>query len=239
VGLARALAWRLASRGLPPLSAAEWAALRAGAAVLERDAAGETALRTADGRVLKLFRVDRLLSSGVLRPPARRFALAAAGLAARHVPSVEVLDVCRVDAIRRHLVSYRWLAGRPLRSALEEDDGVALVGRLADFLAVLHERGVFFRSLHFGNVLVRDDGRLALVDVSDLRFTAGALPEALRLRNVRHLGRYRADVAALRAFGHERFVDRYLAGTSRPADARVRMRAALLARLAALPGRKG
>ena len=49
-------------------------ALRKGAQVLEADGSGDKVLRLADGRMLKLFRRKRLLSSALFFPYAQRFA---------------------------------------------------------------------------------------------------------------------------------------------------------------------
>ena len=73
---------------LDRLSAVDYQALRAGAVVLEADGFGEKVLQLADGRILKLFRRKRLLSSALYYPYARRFADNAHKLAAIGVPVV-------------------------------------------------------------------------------------------------------------------------------------------------------
>jgi hypothetical protein len=60
-------------------------------------------------------------------------------------------------------------------------------------MAQLHEQGVYFRSLHLGNVLVLDDGEFGLIDLADMRIYPSSLSSSLRLRNLRHMQRYTVD----------------------------------------------
>jgi hypothetical protein len=214
IGALHDLAWRLMSLGLPELPPGEWVGWLRKGRVLERDVAGETALLLPDGTVVKLFRLKRLVSSAVVRPPARRFARNARRLRELGIRTVEVTGSYRLEEPRRHVVTYAWIDGTPLREAVRDPEARAgLVTRFARFLAQIHDRGACFRSLHFGNVLVQPDGGFALLDVADLSLAPGVLPSGRRLRNLRHLGRYAPDVAALRAHGPEAFVDEYLAAT--------------------------
>jgi hypothetical protein len=81
---------------------------------------------------------------------------------------------------------------------------------MAGYLADLHERRVYFRAVHFGNVLVLPDGGFGLIDVSEARFRRGPIPPRLRARNFKHMLRYPEDVAALTGYGLARFVRTYL-----------------------------
>lgn len=83
--------------------------------------------------------------------------------------------------------------------------------RLARFVARLHERGVYFRSLHFANLVVVSGGELGLIDVADVAFSSRPLARQSRLRNFEHLWRYREDVEVLETFGLARFVAAYVA----------------------------
>jgi len=57
----------------------------------------------------------------------------------------------------------------------------------------LHQRGVYFRSVHLGNILRLPDGELGLIDLSDLHISARPLSARKRRRNLRHILRYPAD----------------------------------------------
>lgn len=162
-----------------------------GAEVLERDPHGDKVLRLADGSILKLFRRKRLLSSAAFYPYARRFAANAAALARLGVPVPEVIGVYRVAELARDVVHYRPLPGATLRElacwGLDPEQRRRLRDDLTRFIVRLHDAGVYFRSLHLGNVVRTPDGRLGLIDFADLRVYPWPLGRYLRARNVRRM----------------------------------------------------
>jgi hypothetical protein len=169
-------------------------ALKAGAELIEFDRYGEKVLRLADGRFLKLFRRKRLLSSAIWRPYARRFADNAEALAARGIPVPRVIATHRVPSVQRDAVLYWPLEGvtvRELLSAVEVKLDAENEHRLkclfTDFVIHLHSLGVYFRSLHLGNVVLTPAGALGLIDISDLRIHCRPLPAFMRRRNIRRM----------------------------------------------------
>lgn len=198
-------------RTLRTLSAEEFERLTAGTQVLEQDRHGPKVLLRPDRRVIKLFRRKRLLSSGNLIPYASRFFRNAGRLQSYGIPSLQVDAAYRCPAVERDLVIYPWLPGQPLREVFAKSGGNReLVERLATFIALLHYKGIYFRSLHLGNVLLQPDGELALIDVADLRFKWLPMGPISRARNFRHLFRYAEDRAALAKWGLDFFFRIYL-----------------------------
>lgn len=164
-----------------------------------------------DDEIIKVFRLKRLFSSALLFPYALRFAENAARLHRLGFQSVVVRSIFRLRARRQHLVVYPRLPGETLRAAIVAGhDSEGLLGKLGPYLARLHESGVYFRAVHFGNVLVADPAPFALIDVTDLRFKDKPLSLRERVRNFGHLTRYAEDRSAFKRFGPERFVDGYL-----------------------------
>ena len=79
---------------------------------------------------------------------------------------------------------------------------------LADFMAHLHQSGIYFRSVHFGNIIVMPGRQgLGLIDVADMMFKRRPLRSGERCRNFRHMLRYPEDVAFLGEFGWEQFIN--------------------------------
>jgi len=192
------------------LSAQQYQSMRSGAKVLSADQHGDKVLLTPDGRVIKLFRRKRWLSSTLWNPYAQRFARASRRLREIGVPAVQVEGVYRIPNIRRHAVVYPLLAGETLRDAVADPDRCAeLVLGLAEFLARLHSLGVYFRAIHFGNVLVQPNGSFALIDVSEVQFRRRFGP-GWRARNFKPLVSYSEDAAAIQSAGADRFVRTYL-----------------------------
>lgn len=169
--------------------------LRSGAAVLEADGHGDKVLRLQDGRFLKLFRRKRLISSAALYPYAQRFADNIAALQQRGIPCPQVEQVYRIPAIQRDAVLYAPLPGTTLRQALAAPTHRSdrLAERLAQFIAQLHQSGVYFRSLHLGNILLMENDELGLIDVSDMQCQKRPLNAWKRKRNFKHLLRYPKD----------------------------------------------
>ncbi|MOA52408.1 hypothetical protein D3C78_1757000 [compost metagenome] len=54
----------------------------------------------------------------------------------------------------------------------------------------LHQSGIYFRSLHLGNIVVTPEGKLGLIDVADMRFLRSPLSARLVKRNLQHFARY-------------------------------------------------
>lgn len=170
----------------------DYLALREGARVLEVDHYGEKVLRLVDGSILKLFRRRRrLISSAAFFPYARRFANNAVALAKLGIPVPQMIEVLRIPSINRDAVHYSPLAGNTLRelmrSGLSPERERELKAAFTRFVIGLHDNGVYFRSLHLGNVVCTPEGALGLIDFADLRIHPWSLGKYLRTRNVQRM----------------------------------------------------
>lgn len=189
----------------------EFKGLTKDARILEQDQYGPKVLLTPQGWVLKLFRKKRRLTSASFYPYALRFSRNAERLNRYGIRSPVVEGVFRCPAIDRDLVVYPLLPGTSLRQLLAETpEEIDLLDQLARFLAVLHYKSIYFRSLHLGNILVQPDNSFALIDVADLQFKWRPMGPILRARNFRHLFRYAEDMPFFRRFGIKKFIGVYL-----------------------------
>ncbi len=182
------------------LNATDYNTLIRNGQVIEADHFGDKVIRLSDGTFLKLFRRKRLLSSELIRPYAKRFASNAKQLEQRGIPTVTVLNVYRIPSAQRTGVRYQPLSGYTLRQwlkACNEETRQQSARDLGSFIARLHGEGIYFRSLHMGNVLMMSDGQLGLIDIADMRCKSHSLRFGLRLRNFRHMTRYRDDMKLL------------------------------------------
>ncbi|MFV0930842.1 O-antigen ligase family protein [Pseudomonas jessenii] len=170
--------------------------LTADARVIEEDGLGPKVLRLTDGSFLKLFRRRRWYTSGSFTPYSDRFAVNSVQLRGMGIPTPHILDLYRFED-GSTAVHYSPLPGNTLRQILQGITAPAvrqaLVERFGKFMAQLHQQGVYFRSLHLGNVLVLEDGEFGLIDLADLRIYPSALSPSLRRRNLRHMQRYASD----------------------------------------------
>ncbi|MEB0044867.1 MULTISPECIES: O-antigen ligase family protein [unclassified Pseudomonas] len=170
--------------------------MTANAQVIEEDGLGPKVLRLNDGTFLKLFRRRRWYTSGRFNPYSERFAANSEQLRAQGIPTPQILDLYRLQD-GSSAVHYSPLPGHTLRQVLQGITAPAvrqaLVERFGKFIAQLHEQGVYFRSLHLGNVLVLSDGEFGLIDLADLHIYPSPLSLSLRQRNLRHMQRYTED----------------------------------------------
>ncbi|WP_416740556.1 O-antigen ligase family protein [Pseudomonas sp. NFX71] len=189
-------AGRLLAMPIKQLAQAALEKLTANAQVIEEDGLGPKVLRLVDGSFLKLFRRRRWYTSGSFDPYSERFAVNSERLRRMGIPTPPILGLYRLKD-GSSAVHYTPLPGNTLRQVLQAitapDVRQALVERFGKFMAQLHEQGVYFRSLHLGNVLVLEDGEFGLIDVADLRIYPSSLSLSLRQRNLRHMQRYTLD----------------------------------------------
>lgn len=175
------------------ISADEYRALIDCCQVLEKDGYGEKVLLDPAGQIVKIFRRKRLLSSALFYPYSRRFARNAHRLMQCGISTVNVTRLAACPQPKRQLVWYDPLPGDTLRNSCLRMDPGEMMNLLGAFVADLHERGVLFRSLHWGNVIVQPDMTLGLIDIADLSFQRNALSLKQRQRNFRHMLRYAED----------------------------------------------
>ena len=173
------------------LSQKKYELWRSGAEVTAADQFGDKVLHLEDGTYLKLFRIKRLFSSARLFPYWRRFASNASRLAELGVLTFTVREIYDIPHLDRTAVHYDPLPGQTLRQT--ECLGAGLVDRLGRFLVSLHDRGIYLRSLHLGNIVLTPGDELGLIDIADMRIRSSSLPRRLRIRNYHHLCRYDED----------------------------------------------
>ena len=99
-----------------------------------------------------------------------------------------MISVFRIPEIARDAVHYHPLEGQTLRQAIRANTpDQDMPHRLGQFVANLHQKGVYFRSLHLGNILLTPNDSFGLIDISDMKLYPGPLARQLRLRNLRRL----------------------------------------------------
>jgi tRNA A-37 threonylcarbamoyl transferase component Bud32 len=182
-----------------------WQALRADAKVIEADHYGDKVLQLADGSYLKLFRRKRLLTSALWSPYAQRFVDNCHAIRARGIACPEIIALYRIRAIKRDAVHYKPLAGETLRRIVRQHPSEAQAETLrhdmGHFVARLHDLGIYFRSLHLGNIVCTPHGEFGLIDLSDLRLHRAPLNRLRRRRNMKHLLRNVGEAIWLTAGG--------------------------------------
>ena len=139
-----------------------------------------------DGRmqITKFWYPRSPLSSDRLRPYAWRFVAATEELRRRRIRAPKVVDCgILVKQPKVRWVTYEKLPGTPVRNISQLDPPEVDVCRLARFIQILHDAGVYFRALNLGNILLCSDNVYGLIDVADIRFQK-SLSRRMRIRNL-------------------------------------------------------
>lgn len=181
------------------ISHEEFLNFRRDAKVLAEDGYGEKVLYLRDGSVLKLFRVKHLISSAFLYPYSLRFISNARRLLALNIPTVEVVNSYKIPSIKRTAVQYKKLEGDTLSQHLNYSSFTKkMAHKLGVFVATLHNKGVYFRSVHLENIIVLPDNNFGLIDISDMKIYRRSLGPQKRKRNFHHLTRLESHFKLLK-----------------------------------------
>ncbi|UXY52535.1 BUD32 family EKC/KEOPS complex subunit [Pseudomonas tohonis] len=199
------------------ISETELQALLLDATPIESDGLGLKVARLKDGSFLKLYRRKRIISSAIFSPPAKRFAQNATKLQSLGIAAPDIEDLLSIPALNLNGVRYIPLPGDTLRNRWKSVQGAEIaeeVRRFGAFLARLHNLGIYFRSLHLGNVLLLPDGRFGLIDLSDMWISRKALSRQRRARNLKHILRYPEDIRWLAVEHRDDWVKGYASASS-------------------------
>ncbi len=158
--------------------------------VLEKDRRGPKVIALDNQLFLKVFYTRRHPVLARLQPAARRFQRNTIRLRQLGIPSPEVREVFWLE-LTSGLSGclYTPLPGESIENlnARSPDETRALLPALAAFIRTLHSRGIYFRSLHLGNILYIGDDTFGLIDVLDMQFKRRPLSNWLVRRNLAHL----------------------------------------------------
>ncbi len=175
---------------------------------LETDKYGRAkVLLTHDKEIIKLFYRRKKFSSDWWRPYAHRFVSNAGKLQALGFETVDITSSTHCPAHHCHLVRYPLIPGISAREALQK--GQLSMQQLGEFYARLHDKGVYFRAGHLGNILLTAQNTLALIDLVDCYFYTAPLTPARVRRNFDQLLGYHKDRSLLAEKGLETLLDAY------------------------------
>lgn len=197
--------------------------------VLETDPWGTKVVETEDQKIIKIFRLKRVYSSALLFPYACRFKRNATQLKKKGIETIDVESIVYCRAEQRHVLTYKKIAGLPVKALVEKQNEAAeFIEQLIKFVVGLHKKGIYFRSLHFGNVIVNTEGEMALIDIADLRIFPWSLSLNQRIKNWKRLLKYSFEKDVISQFGNDRFFDSYAELSNLSADQTARLKKILI-----------
>ncbi len=161
--------------------------------VLEKDSRGPKVVLLQNSLILKIFHTRRHPWFARATPPAQRFAKNARILHDLFIPAPNVVETLWLDRAKGlSACIYEPLPGISLETLLKDKPNQMedLIPAFASFVLKLHRQGIYFRSLHLGNVLFLPEGGFGLIDFLDLHKTRRRLSSWQAKRNLEHLQRY-------------------------------------------------
>ncbi|WP_313024252.1 toluene tolerance protein [Pseudomonas lopnurensis] len=179
--------------------------------VLEKDGRGPKVVALENGLFLKIFHTRRHPLLARWHPAAKRFAENAHQLQQLEIQVPEVQELLWIDkSAGLSACLYRPLPGTSVEDIYNQNpDGIIiLLPALAKFIRTLHKRGVYFRSLHLGNIIQLSGEQFGLIDILDLQFKGRQINRWLVQRNLRHLQHY-LNRRKLTDFPLQKLVEQY------------------------------
>lgn len=162
-----------------------------------------------DSIVKFFFPKKKWISSEIVKPKAFQFCENATKLRAQGVdaPVIEKITYCPGN--KTYVLHYQKIEGESTRAFAQQQD-FSLFPQVAALIATLHEKGIFFRSIHLGNIIFKPDHSFALIDIADVRFSKKSLSLSKRIRNIAHFLKREADIDTWKVFDKENFLSLYL-----------------------------
>lgn len=215
--------WYQRSVLLPDTQLADW--LSTGE-VLEQDRFGIKVVRLTNGDILKIFRVKRTISSANLFSYARSFCRNEKRLHQLEIPTIRVKQLFHLETDNKTAVLYSPLVGVTVRELFSRGELTAQHAQmLGEFIARLHDLGVYFRGLHSGNIVLTPNGKMGLIDISEMTIFPWRLERRRRKRNFARYWRNAAEAENFGLANIKELISAYCA-----ASQRVRMQEADVAR---------
>ena len=170
-------------------------------AIFEQDQHGIKVAKLANGDFIKIFRVKRLFSIAHVYSYARMFCRNAERIAKLGIPTVKVKQLYHIQNSNKTAVVYEPLYGDTILDILRSRNiSIALSRDLGAFIAEVHEKGIYFRGLHLGNIVLTPEKRMGLIDIADMTIFPWSLDCRRRLKN---FSRFWRDFENKFIFGYE------------------------------------
>lgn len=188
--------------------------LVAGAQVLKLRRGKPAILLTPHQQIVKHIYRRSWFSSSRIWPYAQRFISSAEILRQRGILAPTVQARYYYAPERCDILVYTYLEGKSLLT-LARENNFTYMEKAPQFLAKLHELGIYFRDFHLDNIIIHHD-EFALIDIASVKCTRQRQGLNLRYRakNIVQIFSKNEDQEAYRIFGKENFLRRYLEKTN-------------------------
>lgn len=177
------------------------------AKILSDSTEGPKVLQKPNGDIVKIFYSSKKKSLFSL-PHAVRFSRSARGLNAAGFLAPTIKALAYYPSKKAHILTYTEIPGEDFR-ALSSPADPGLLKKLPAFLAALHQKGIFYRGIHLGNVLLAPQEEIALIDITNVAINNKPLSLKQRAKNLAHFVYYWRDTEVFRAYRRRHFLQQY------------------------------
>ena len=172
-----------------------------------------------NGVVTKIWKKrPRIFSSARFYPYDSRFVSHAELLQNKGIVTPKILFHGRLLNPSLRFVQYERLPGESVREVLSSNTKDINWMDLASFFCTLHDKGIFFRSIHFGNIIQLGGKAFGLIDFTDVTFYGHSLNLKQRARNLSFPLRYVEDVESMQGSSDPNLIACYLQLSSYPRE---------------------
>jgi tRNA A-37 threonylcarbamoyl transferase component Bud32 len=197
------------------ISLGEFEALCANAEIL-RGKKRPRVIRHDTNLISKIWYKKKKLSSDWIYPYYLRFYRNSKKLLSHGIVAPKVRAVIKVKKTYIRMVTYEEIHGLTVRDILQHNKGDLSIPKLAQFIGRLHDKGIFFTSLHMGNIIKLESGDFGLIDVSNTHFYYFPLGLRTRARNLCNLASYTEDIDLIQRDMNTNIIEEYLKHMDRP-----------------------
>jgi len=161
-------------------------------------------------KVIKIFNIRGLLSSGFIHSYSNRIISNSAKLNQNGINSLNITHQLEfIHNKRLSGVIYNHIPGIPIRDMSIKEFTKSFLKELALFLSSIHSKGIYFRAMHMGNIIYHN-GNFCLIDVAKVHFYPWSLMSFTRARAYRRFIKYPKDLKKLGKNNLELLIKMYM-----------------------------
>lgn len=177
------------------------------AKILSDSTEGPKVLQQQNGNIIKIFYSSKKWSLPLLLPHALRFHRSAKRLNNANFLAPSIKTLAYYPTKKAHVLTYPEIPGQDFRQL--SDNTPAILEKLPRFLAALHQKGIFYKGIHLGNIILTPKQEIALIDITNVKAYHKPLTLPQRAKNLAHFVYYWRDTQVFRTYRRNRFLQEY------------------------------
>lgn len=195
----------------PILNEKDYLELTQGAKLVKRTRTKIRLLLSSDHKIIKHIYRRRFFSTSTLWPYAARFIKNAKLLNSKNILVPDIMAVYFYPKLNCDIIIYDYVDGTTLYDIASGDD-LSFLPKLAEYIAMLHQLGIYFKDLHLSNIVL-NKGSFTLLDLESIHCKRRSLTVAQRARNIAYLFSIKEHIEFYQRFGSDKFLEEYLQKT--------------------------